>query len=91
MTTIDEEAMQEQLRAEGFRRIYVWQDGPVAFYPEHAHTTESAHIILEGEMTLTMNSGMRTYRVGERCDVPAGMEHCARMGPHGCRSLIGEK
>ena len=91
MATMNEELLQEQLRAEGFRKTYVWQDNPGAFYPEHTHATETAHIILEGEMTLTTNGGMRTYRAGERCDVPAGAEHCARMGSRGCRYLIGER
>lgn len=33
----------------------------------------------------------RSYRPGERCDVPAGAVHSASMGPEGCRYLIGEK
>jgi len=91
MKTMNQEALEEQLRADGFRRVYVWQDGPNAMYPEHTHPTETAHIVLDGEMTLTMGGGMRTYHAGERCDVPAGTEHCARMGPKGCRYLIGER
>jgi len=42
-------------------------------------------------MTLTMGGQSHTYRVGERCDVPAGAVHSARMGPAGCRYLIGER
>ena len=81
----------EQLRAKGFGRTYVWQDGPHASYPDHTHATETAHIILEGEMTLAVGSRSTTYRAGERCDVPAGAVHAAKMGPAGCRYLIGEK
>ena len=82
---------EEQLHREGFRHTYVWQDGPRASYPEHTHAVETAHIILDGEMTLTMGGRSITYRSGERCDVPAGAAHAARMGPAGCRYLIGEK
>lgn len=82
---------EKQLREEGFSHTYVWQDRPHAFYSDHTHATETAHIILEGEMTLAMDGQMRTFRVGERCDVPAGTVHSARMGPKGCRYLIGEK
>jgi len=89
--TIDEEALHEQLRSEGFRKTYTWQDAPNAFYPEHTHPSETAHIILDGEMTLTTKDGARAYRAGERCDVPSGAVHSARMGPQGCRYLIGEK
>jgi mannose-6-phosphate isomerase-like protein (cupin superfamily) len=83
--------LEKQLRSEGFRHTYVWEDGPDRWYSEHTHATKTAHIVLEGEMTLTMHGRTTTYRVGERCDVPAGAVHAARMGPSGCRYLIGEK
>ncbi|HEV8385150.1 MAG TPA: cupin domain-containing protein [Candidatus Acidoferrales bacterium] len=82
---------EEQLRREGFTNIFVWRDAPGAFYPDHTHDALSAHIILEGEMTLTVNGETRTYRAGERCDVPAGTVHSAEMGPQGYRYIIGEK
>ena len=88
---MDEKTLAEQLRREGFGHTYVWQDGANAHYPDHTHAEETAHIILDGEMTLTMGSQTRTYRAGERCDVPAGAVHCAQMGPKGCRYLIGER
>jgi mannose-6-phosphate isomerase-like protein (cupin superfamily) len=91
MAALNEDDLREALRAQGFRRIYVWQDGDNAYYAEHTHPTETAHIVLSGEMTLTMNGALRTYKPGERCDVPAGAAHCARMGPSGCRYLIGER
>ena len=83
--------LERQLRSEGFGHTYVWEDGPDCRYSEHTHATDTAHIILEGEMALTMSGRTTTYRVGERCDVPAGAVHAAHMGPGGCRYLIGEK
>ena len=61
---------ENQLHTEGFTHTYVWQDAPGAFYPEHTHPTETAHIILDGEMTLTMQGQTHTFRAGDRCDVP---------------------
>ena len=83
--------LRKQLEAEGFSHTFVWQDGPRAFYPDHAHAGSTAHIILEGEMTLTMDGASQTYRAGDRCDVPAGTTHSAQMGPQGCRYIVGEK
>jgi mannose-6-phosphate isomerase-like protein (cupin superfamily) len=88
--TADRKSLERQLHNEGFLHAYVWQDGPNAHYPDHTHATETAHIILDGEMTLTHGGVARTYAAGERCDVPAGAVHSARMGPRGCRYLIGE-
>jgi mannose-6-phosphate isomerase-like protein (cupin superfamily) len=89
---MDTSAFERQLRHEGFGRVYVWQDGANAFYSDHTHAVDTAHIILEGEMTLTCDGTSKTYVAGERPpDVPAGAVHSARMGPSGCRYLIGEK
>lgn len=88
---MNEKELEEQLRREGFVHTYVWADEPGAHYPEHTHSVETAHIILDGEMTLTMDGKSTTYRAGERCDVPAGRVHSAKMGPRGCRYLIGER
>jgi quercetin dioxygenase-like cupin family protein len=88
---MDERQLTKQLQQEGFTHTYVWQDGPNAHYPDHTHHEETAHIVLSGEMTLTMGGHTQTYREGERCDVPAGAVHSARMGSKGCRYLIGEK
>jgi quercetin dioxygenase-like cupin family protein len=88
---MDEKALSQELEAEGFAYTFVWQDGPNAHYPEHTHEEETAHIVLSGEITMTMNGQAQTYRAGERCDVPAGAVHSARIGPEGCRYLIGER
>jgi quercetin dioxygenase-like cupin family protein len=88
---MDPAALEIQLHREGFSRTYIWEDRPNAYYPDHTHPTKTAHIILEGEMTLTSGGQTRTYQAGERCDVAAGAVHSARMGPRGCRYLIGEK
>jgi len=81
----------EQLLYEGYVHLYVQDDGPNIDYPEHQHRAESAHIILCGEMSMTMNGETKTFRAGERCDLPAGVRHSAKTGPQGCRYLIGER
>jgi quercetin dioxygenase-like cupin family protein len=80
-----------QLRREGFSHTFVWEDAPNASYPDHTHPVETAHVLLSGELTLTMDGKSTTYRAGERCDVPANRIHSARIGPRGCRYLIGER
>jgi quercetin dioxygenase-like cupin family protein len=87
----NESELRKKLEAEGFAHTFVWQDGPGALYADHTHDGLTAHIILDGEMTLTMNGESQTYRTGDRCDVPAGAVHSAQMGPQGCRYIVGEK
>jgi len=93
---LSEKDYRKQLEAEGFAHTFVWQDGPNAFYSDHTHAGLTAHIILDGEMTLAVKDNKKTgeshtYRAGDRCDVPAGAVHSARMGSSGCRYLVGEK
>jgi quercetin dioxygenase-like cupin family protein len=86
-----EQEIMKKLREEGFSQTYVWEDSPNASYPEHTHLTETAHVILRGELTLQMAGETKTFREGERCDVPAGGVHSAKMGSRGCRYVIGER
>jgi mannose-6-phosphate isomerase-like protein (cupin superfamily) len=88
---MNEQALAKGLREEGFGHTYIWEDGPDTHYPDHVHTEETAHIVLDGEMTLSVGGKTHTYGVGERCDVPAGAVHSALRGPQGCRYLIGER
>jgi hypothetical protein len=57
---MDSGAFERQLREEGFGYVYVWQDAAHAFYPDHTHPVETAHVVLEGEMTLTCAGSTRT-------------------------------
>ena len=88
---MDEKALTKQLEQEGYSHTYIWEDRPGANYPDHTHSEETAHIILRGELMLTMAGKTETFREGSRCDVPAGAVHSARIGPRGCRYLIGER
>ena len=88
---MDESHFIDQLKREGFGHTYVWQDPPNAFYPDHIHETETAHIILSGELTFTVSGKTKTYRAGSRRDVPSAVVHAAKIGPAGCRYLIGER
>ena len=56
----DQKSLERQLHSEGFLHTYVWQDGPNAFYPDHTHATETAHIILDGAMMLTQGGETHT-------------------------------
>jgi mannose-6-phosphate isomerase-like protein (cupin superfamily) len=87
----NEKELRKQLQEEGFTHTFVWEDGPHAFYPDHTHAGLTAHIILDGEMTLATDGKSETFCVNQRCDVPAGATHSARMGSKGCRYLVGEK
>lgn len=80
----------QKLREEGFASVYVQEDRPRTFYPEHVHPVKTAHVILDGAMSITMEGKTHVLKSGYRFDVPANIAHYAKIGPHGCRYLIGE-
>lgn len=86
-----EQELEEQLMSEGFSGIFVHRDSPNSFYPDHTHSGITAHIVLDGDITVTSEGQTITYKPGERFDVPAGDVHSAKIGPNGCRYMIGEK
>ena len=86
----DSDAIIHQLKDEGFGRVFVWRDGPGAVYPDHTHPGKTAHVVLEGEITITSAGQTVTYRQGDRFDVPANQVHRARAGSRGCVYVVGE-
>lgn len=83
--------LEAELHKEGFTHTYVWEDKSETFHSDHTHRTETAHVILDGQMTMKMNGESKMYYAGDRVDVPANTVHSAFIGPHGCKYLIGEK
>ena len=88
---MNEKELEAKLKEEGFAGIFVHTDGPGAYYPDHTHSGITAHIVLDGEITVTSEGKTQTYSTGQRFDVPSGEVHSAKIGPSGCRYMIGEK
>ncbi len=81
----------DSLLKEGFTDVYAWEDPANFEYPEHTHEKLTAHVIIEGEMTLREKGKEKTLKIWERCDMPAGTVHSAKMGTQGCKYVVGEK
>ncbi|MDP3696444.1 MAG: cupin domain-containing protein [Candidatus Taylorbacteria bacterium] len=81
----------EKLKSEGIRDIKVWSEGPGAQFGEHTHLEQTVHVILEGEFILLEKDGDKTYKTGERFEVPAGTTHNAKCGAQGCKFIVGVK
>lgn len=85
-----QKVFEEELRKEGFKEVYTWTDAPNVFYDAHTHESKTAHIIINGQMALSMNGETKMYHSGDRIDVPAKTPHTAKMGPEGCTYVVGE-
>ena len=58
---------------------------------EHSHGFDVRALVLDGEITLTVNGGARTYRAGDVFTMEAGCAHAEAVGPEGVRYLVGRR
>ena len=86
-----EEEWKRELEKEGFTNIAVSSNGPGTEFPSHTHDKRTAHVILEGEMTLSEGERTEVRRQGERFEIPAGTTHSVKCGPEGCTFIVGFK
>ena len=80
----------KQLESEGHSTVYEIFDDPNYIYPIHNHKTEHAIIITEGSMEVTINEKIKTYNAGDHFKIPKDAKHIVKIGPDGCKYVIGE-
>lgn len=89
---MNEQQWIEKLEQEGFKEVRVCPiNVPNNFLDTHTHEQATAHVILEGELTLVDEKGTQTLRPGDFFEIPAGTTHTAEWGPSGCRFIVGIK
>jgi quercetin dioxygenase-like cupin family protein len=78
------------LRREGFaveRKVLP----PARSVAEHAHPFDVRALVLNGEITLTVEGIDYTYRVGDIFVMPAGHRHAETVGPEGVEYVVGRR
>ena len=85
-----EQEWTEKLESEGYRTIYVVHDEAHKFYTDHTHDTDAMHILLEGDMIVTVDGETSMYKAGDRFETKPHQVHSARMGQYGCSYIVGE-
>lgn len=80
-----------RLRSEGYPEIRTNQLEPLCHNDEHAHPFDVLALVLEGDITLTVEGAARTYRTGEEFSMRAGCRHVEDVGPQGVKYLVGRR
>ena len=83
------EAFESDLRREGFEVVHGGQPGGFA-EDLHAHDFDLRIMVLSGEITLTRENKAETFGAGDHCELPAGCQHTARVGPEGVAYILGK-
>jgi quercetin dioxygenase-like cupin family protein len=58
---------------------------------DHAHPFDVRALVLNGEITLTVEEIEHTYREGDIFVVPAGHRHAEAVGPEGVEYVVGRR
>jgi quercetin dioxygenase-like cupin family protein len=88
---IDEKSFQDRLRREGFPEIRTNQLAPGCHNDEHSHPFDVLALVLDGDITLTVDGRARRYSAGEEFSMKAGCKHVEDVGPNGVRYLVGRR
>jgi mannose-6-phosphate isomerase-like protein (cupin superfamily) len=83
------EAFESDLRREGFEVVNGGQK-PCFSEEQHAHDFDVRIMVLSGEITIVRDNKAETFRVGDHCEIEAGCQHTAQVGPEGVAYMVGK-
>ena len=89
MPTLTLEQWKIDLEKERFGQLWVHEDPPGHLYEEHSHPIDTVYVALKGSMIVWLGEQEHTVGEGERLDIAKHISHRAKIGPHGCKFLIG--
>lgn len=88
---MDRSSFEARLKAEGYPEIRTNEMRPNSRNAEHSHPFDVLALVLEGDITITVDGSARTYRVGDEFSMKAGRRHVEDIGPGGVKYLVGRR
>ena len=85
------EDFESALRRDGFDDVRRSQLPAGTIVAEHAHPFDVRALVLNGEITLTVEGVDYPYREGDIFVMPAGHRHAEAIGPDGVDYLVGRR
>ncbi|MCK8787711.1 cupin domain-containing protein [Roseomonas sp. NAR14] len=88
---MDATAFEAALGRDGFTGVEVKALEPGRATPPHAHPFEVRALVLDGDITLTVDGRQDRYGAGQVFTMAAGHPHAETVGPDGVRYLVGRR
>jgi quercetin dioxygenase-like cupin family protein len=88
---MDPSSFEARLRAEGYPEIRTNEMPPHCHNAEHSHPFDVLALVLDGDITLSVEGSARTYRAGEEFSMKAGCKHIEDVGSAGVKYLVGRR
>ena len=86
-----DEHFEAALRRDGFDDVQRRKLPAGTVVAEHAHQFDVRALVLNGEITLTVEGIEYAYREGDVFVLPAGHRHAESVGPAGVDYLVGRR
>jgi quercetin dioxygenase-like cupin family protein len=81
----------QNLENKGFKEIRICPLPPQQDFGEHTHDLKTAHVILNGQLTIIDNGQSQTYHPGDYIEFPANTTHKALGDDTGGDMIVGVK
>jgi len=88
---MDTAAFEARLKSEGYTEIRTNSLEPKRHNPEHSHTWDVLALVLDGDITLTIDGKPTNYASGQQFTMQAGCLHTEDAGLQGVRYLVGRR
>jgi quercetin dioxygenase-like cupin family protein len=88
---MDPSSFEARLKAEGYPEIRTNEMPPHCHNAEHSHPFDVLALVLEGDITLSVEGSAHTYRAGEQFSMKAGCRHIEDVGSAGVKYLVGRR
>jgi quercetin dioxygenase-like cupin family protein len=87
---MDRLAFEAELRREGYSVVNSSLK-PNMCVGDHVHDFDAKLLVLGGEITITRDGKVETFRAGQCCMVPANCTHTESVGPEGVAYVSGRR
>jgi quercetin dioxygenase-like cupin family protein len=88
---MDTAAFESRLKSEGYTEIRTNSLEAKKHNPEHSHPWDVLALVLDGDITLTIDGKPTKYGTGQQFTMQAGCLHVEDAGPQGVRYLVGRR
>jgi quercetin dioxygenase-like cupin family protein len=87
---VERSKFEADVEASGYAIAVVeFEPGTVNDY--HSHSWDVRALVVDGDITLTINNKASTYTAGDQFQLEAGCEHHEIIGPNGVKFLAGRR
>ena len=88
---MDTREFETQLKQGGYLDVETKKAAPSFLSKPHTHEFDVRALIVEGQLTLTRDGKVDTYRAGQIFEMDAGCLHTEQYGAEGTTYLVGRR